>query len=101
MAATSATFLDLPRRHKWVSKSRMVGLWRVIVTVVVQGIVRTEAQPSQTRRWPRYQPMPGQEGNADPRGHFASVETVQLLQPIVATRQPHGRAPTTRSRHPI
>ena len=70
MAATSATFLDLPRRHNWVSKSRMVGLWRVIVTVVVQGIVRTEAQPSQTRRWPRYQPMSRSGGQCRPARPF-------------------------------
>ena len=54
MAATRATFRGLPRRHRRVWKSRMAGLWRVAVTVAMQGIVRTEARPSQIRRWPGY-----------------------------------------------
>ena len=80
MAARRATFRGLPRRHKRVWKSRMAGLWRVAVTVTMQGIVRTEACPSQTRRWPGSDRCPGSGGPRRPRPRLAPVETTRFRQ---------------------
>ena len=52
MMATSTTFLGLPLWHDRVQKARMAELWRMMVTVTMYNIVRTEARPSQTLHQP-------------------------------------------------